>query len=236
MPPSKVMRLVVGLMLGCTASGACSPPKEQRTAEPSASTGIVFADDFETDPFPRWEPTTRAAWSWKKAGPSKVFALVKNVPLTESVRAPFNRNLIKKVVVGDFQLDVDLKSTTRAYPNQSLCLFFGYRDAAHMYYVHFGRRTSDTSNQVFIVNGKDRTPISTKTTSGTAWDDGWHHARIVRRAESGTIEVYFDDMRTPAMSAVDTTFATGRVGIGSFDDTGQFDNVVLRAVTTARQP
>jgi hypothetical protein len=239
--------LVVGLFLCCLAVGACSPAGNRAAVEPSAPAStrspvlggearVVFADDFETDPFPRWEPATKAAWAWETTARSKVFELVKNVPLTESVRAPFNRNLVKKVVVGDFQLDVDLRSTSRAYPNQSLCLFFGFQDAAHMYYVHFGRRTSDTSNQVFIVNGEDRTPISTKTTSGTAWDDGWHHARIVRRAESGTIEVYFDDMRTPAMAAVDTTFIRGRVGIGSFDDTGQFDNVVVRRVRTSAKP
>ncbi len=157
-----------------------------------------------------------------------MFELATNVPLDESVRAPFNRNLVKDVVVGDFQFDVDLKSTTRDYPNQSLCLFFGYQDPAHMYYVHFGRQASETSNQVFIVNGADRTPISTKTTAGTAWDDGWHHARIVRKVDDGTIEVYFDDMNEPVMTATDTTFAEGQVGIGSFDDTGQFDNVVLR--------
>jgi hypothetical protein len=242
------VRLVIGMLLCGMAVVGCSSDVDQPVVAPSVpagttsavprgtQNGVLFADDFETDPFPRWEPTTKAAWAWEKAGRSKAFELVKNVPLTESVRAPFNRNLIKKVVVGDFQLDVDLRSTTRAYPNQSLCLFFGYQDPAHMYYVHFGRRSSDTSNQVFIVNGKDRTPISTKTTSGTAWDGGWHHARIIRRAEGGTIEVYFDDMDKPVMTATDTTFADGRVGIGSFDDTGQFDNVVLRnMVTRARQ-
>ena len=237
------MRLVVGLLLCGFAAGACSPAEDEPAAAssgpvgtpssaPGVGAGVLFEDDFETDPFPRWQPVTRAAWSWEKTGDSRVFELVRNVPLDEPVRAPYNRNLVKGVVVGDFQLDVDLRSTTRDYPNQSLCLFFGYQDPAHMYYVHFGRTTSDTSNQVFIVNGKDRTPISAKTTSGTAWGDGWHHARIVRRAERGTIEVYFDDMRTPAMTAVDTTFADGRVGIGSFDDTGQFDNVVLRNVVS----
>lgn len=243
---SSIVRLVIVLLLCGIAAGGCSPAADQPAVEPSAPTstssaepgahkGVLFEDDFETDPFPRWEPTTKDAWAWEDAGASTVFELVKNVPLKESIRAPFNRNLVKNVVVGDFQLDVDLRSTTRDYPNQSLCLFFGYQDPAHMYYVHFGRRTSDTSNQVFIVNGEDRTPISTQTTSGTAWDDGWHHARIVRRAERGTIEVYFDDMRTPAMTAVDTTFGSGRVGIGSFDDTGQFDNIIVRDVSRAQQ-
>ncbi len=241
------MRLVIGLFLCCTAISACSPAGDQPTAEPSAPVstmssapgaprGVLFEDEFETDPFPRWEPATEAAWAWEKSGHSKVFELVKNVPLRESVRAPFNRNFAKDVVVGDFQFDVDLRSTTRDYPNQSLCLFFGYQDPSHMYYVHFGRQTSDTSNQVFIVNGKDRTPIATKTTSGTAWDDAWHHARIVRTVEDGAIKVYFDDMENPVMTATDTTFGQGQIGIGSFDDTGQFDNVVVRNVSPAKLP
>lgn len=159
---------------------------------------------------------------------SHVFELTKNVPLTEPVRAPFNRNLIKGLVVGDFQLDVDMRSTTDDYPNRDLSLMFGYQDPSHMYYVHFGRVESETSNNIFIVNGKDRAPISTQTTAGTPWTDGWHHARVTRNASDGSIEVYFDNMETPVMTAVDTTFRWGQVGIGSFDDTGQFDNVVVR--------
>jgi hypothetical protein len=37
-------------------------------------------------------------------------------------------------------------------------------------------------------------------------------------------------MTTPVMTAVDKTFKWGQVGIGSFDDTGIFDNFVLRGV------
>ena len=47
---------------------------------------------------------------------------------------------------------------------------------------------------------------------------------------SGEIEVYFDDMQTPVMKAVDTTFGTGRIGVGSFDDTGDFDTIRLYGV------
>jgi hypothetical protein len=39
--------------------------------------------------------------------------------------------------------------------------------------------------------------------------------------------VFFDDMSSPAMEASDRTFASGRIGIGSFDDVGMFDNVVI---------
>jgi hypothetical protein len=43
--------------------------------------------------------------------------------------------------------------------------------------------------------------------------------------ESGAIDVYFDDMDKPAMRAVDKTFTSGLVGVGSFDDVGRFDDV-----------
>ena len=66
-----------------------------------------------------------------------------------------------------------------------------------------------------------------ETTAGTNWNDEWHHARIVRDVKSGKIEIYFDDMKTPIMTATDKTFAWGKVGIGSFDDTGRFDDVFL---------
>jgi hypothetical protein len=32
---------------------------------------------------------------------------------------------------------------------------------------------------------------------------------------------------TPALEASDTTLKTGRVGLGSFDETGQFRNVIV---------
>ncbi|MCI0683118.1 MAG: hypothetical protein L0Y71_13535 [Gemmataceae bacterium] len=37
--------------------------------------------------------------------------------------------------------------------------------------------------------------------------------------------VYFDDMKTPIMTAADRTLAWGRVGIGSFDDSGNWADV-----------
>ena len=42
------------------------------------------------------------------------------------------------------------------------------------------------------------------------------------------IQIFFDDMKTPVMEATDKTFTWGRVGVGSFDDTGNWDDIVLR--------
>jgi hypothetical protein len=34
-------------------------------------------------------------------------------------------------------------------------------------------------------------------------------------------------MKTPAQTATDKTFAWGRIGVGSFDDTGNWDDIRL---------
>lgn len=225
---------VVAVAVAIAAVAGCSGKQASETApKPSSSAGsnVLFQDDFETNPFPRWEPLTKAAWTWEKTSDhTRVFDQFKNIEVTESVRAPFNRNIAKDVVVKDFQFDVDLQTTARDYEHRSLCLFFGYRDPEHMYYVHFGQVTDENSNGVFVVDGKDRVKISSPNVPGTPWNSKWHHARIIRSVEDGRINVYFDDLTKPVMSVTDKTFTSGRIGIGSFDDTGRFDNVMVRKI------
>jgi hypothetical protein len=201
---------------------------------PEAKWPVLFEDDFEKPTLENWEPSDSKAWRLVKLDRGQVANQFEQSKVETPVRSPFNRSLAKDVLASDFQLDVDLQTTARDYPHRSLCLFFGYQDPAHMYYVHFGQKTDDHANQIFIVNGEPRKKISTKTTDGTPWDEKWHHARIVRKVADGSIEVYFDDMQTPVMTAVDKTFVWGQVGIGSFDDTGNFDSFVLRGVKAER--
>lgn len=188
---------------------------------------LLVTEDFEHG-VKKWEPTDESAWKTKLEDKNEVYSLIKKKSDYEPpVRSPYNRCLLKNIVVSDFVMDVDFKSTIPDYDHRSLCLFFGYQDPSHFYYVHFGKKTDDHANQIFIVNEKPRTKISTKTTPGTPWDDEWHHARITRDVKTGEIAVYFDDMKTPVMTATDKTFASGQIGIGSFDDTGDFDNLKL---------
>src|SRR5581483_9465584 len=145
-------------------------------------------------------------------------------------RSPLNISLIKDLTVTEFILDARLQSTGKDGAHRDMCLFFGYQDPAHFYYVHIAKKADDHANQIFIVNGKDRAKISTKSTDGTPWNDDWHHVRVVRRVAAGAIEIYFDDMKTPIMTASDKTFTWGRVGIGSFDDTGNWDDIMVRGM------
>jgi hypothetical protein len=69
--------------------------------------------------------------------------------------------------------------------------------------------------------------ITEREAKGTPWTDGWHDVKVIRRVADGTMEIYFDDMKKPLMTARDKTFTWGQIGVGTFDDHGNFDDVVL---------
>jgi hypothetical protein len=189
---------------------------------------VIYQDDFENGA-DHWTPTDAAAWKVKTSDAGKTYSQHgKKSNYKPPHRSPFNISLLNDVTAGDFVYDAKVLSTHEDYGHRDACLVFGYQDAGHFYYVHFGRKTDDHANQIFIVNGADRKKISTKTTKGTPWDEKWRQVRIRRNAASGSIEVFFDDMSTPVMTAVDKTFPSGRFGLGSFDDTTDWDDVVIR--------
>ena len=201
------------------------------------TSSVLRADEFAlpvvtTENFNKgaanWEPKDPSAWKVVKQGENSFYSMFKDSSYKPEVRSPVNFALLKEVTVSDFVLDVDMRSTQEVYGHQDLCLFFGYQDPSHFYYVHLGREADAHANSIFLVNGEPRVSIAQKRTDGTAWTKDWHHVRIKRDTSKGTIEVYFDDMKKPVMTTVDKHFLHGRIGIGSFDDTGDFDNLNLR--------
>lgn len=193
----------------------------------ASSLPLVFADDFESGA-DHWQPLDPPHWKIAAGNGGHVFShFVKQGKYKPPHRSPVNIALLKDHAVEDFEYTVKVKSTHPDYGHRDAVLVFGYQDPAHFYYVHFGKQTDDHANQIFLVNEKPRVKISTKTTSGTPWDDAWHTVRVSRRVADGSISVFYDDMEKPVMTAQDKTFTWGRVGLGSFDDTTEWDDVKL---------
>lgn len=191
---------------------------------------LLLKEDFQGGA-DRWEPTDKSAWRIEKQGEQAIYSQFKKRSNYEPPhRSPYNMSLLRDIEVGSFTLTARVKSTHPDYGHRDVCLFFGYQDPAHFYYVHLGKKTDDHANQIFIVDGKPRTKISTRTTPGTPWDDQWHTVRIERDADKGTIAVYYDDMQTPVMTATNLRFVRGRIGLGSFDDTSAWNHVELRGL------
>ena len=204
---------------------------EKSTAEKTSQDWpLVLKEDFEAGAG-RWEPKDAAQWKEKKIAAGQVFSLFEKAGKYKPPhRSPVNISLLKEIVVGDFQFTAKVLSTHPDYGHRDSVIVFGYQDPAHFYYVHLANKADDHANQVFIVNNAARQKISLTTTAGTKWDDQWHTLRVVRKVAAGTIEIYFDDMAKPVMTATDDTFKFGQLGIGSFDDTNDWDDIELRGI------
>src|SRR5712691_9136862 len=155
-------------LIGMAAIGTVAEVTVAEATAAEAPKGItnlplIFSDDFESGSAEHWLPTDPAAWKITKTDTGTVFSQFAKSNTKTPVRSPFNRSMIKEVVVSDFVLDVKLQSTVKDYDHRDMCLFFGYQDPAHLYYVHLGKKTDDHANQIFIVNNADRKKISTKT-------------------------------------------------------------------------
>ncbi len=190
---------------------------------------LLFESDFSGD-LKAWTMTDPAAWKIAEDEGDKKLSLFGKSDYEAPVRSPHNIARVKDVKVTDFVLDVDARQTGREYGHRDLCFFFGYQDPSHFYYVHLATKADDHANSIFLVNGAPRVSIAQKRTNGTDWKEGYHHIRIARDTKAGTIKVYFNNMDEPVMETVDKTFLDGTIGVGSFDDTGNFDNFRIHGI------
>lgn len=200
--------------------------EDKKADKQSRGMPLVFSEDFEHG-FDRWELSDETAWTLNKDGDNQVFGLNRRQSNYEpKYRSPHNIALIKDIELSDFVLIYRVRSTKDTGDHRDCCTFFCHQDAEHFYYAHLGAKPDPASGQIMIVDGAARRPI-TENKKPVPWDDGWHTVKVVRDSQEGTTEVYFDDMEKVHMSAVDKTFGKGRIGIGSFDDMNDFDDIRL---------
>jgi hypothetical protein len=196
---------------------------------------LVFADDFEKGA-DHWQPTDPKAWRVAETDQGKVYNQFTRSKYDPPFRSPYNISLLKEVSVGDFVMTAKVQTTNiKAGGHLDMCLFWGYQDPSHFYYVHLGRKPDPNSSQIMIVNGAPRKMITENKSPGVPWDETWHNVKVVRRTSDGKIEVYFDDMEKPMMTATDKTFLWGQVGLGSFDDHGNWDDFKLYGVKVEKK-
>jgi hypothetical protein len=107
-------------------------------------------------------------------------------------------------------------------------LVIDYQSPSQFYYIHLSAKTDAVHNGIFIVNNADRKRIDEPTSRARIVDQNWHRIRLERNATTGSIAVFIDDDKIPALSVIDKTLRSGRVGFGSFDETGEFRNIEIR--------
>ena len=144
------------------------------------------------------------------------------------VRRPAALALLRHDPLERVSVRAEVRSTALPTVRQrDLQIVFGYRDPTHFYYAHLSAITDAVHNGIFLVDGADRRRIDDGTGVPRLVDTEWHRVRLERDGTGGWIEVYVDDSVTPVLRARDTTLPSGRVGVGSFDDTGEFRSITV---------
>lgn len=202
-------------------------------------TVIEFREDFEGGELKGWEFPYPGDWEIRAEGGNRYLHMLRNrepgVP-----RRPLQFTRIGNVNVGSFELKARVRRE-----GKSMIVVFNYVDTMHFYYAHLSadRGTEQpVHNGLFIVNGEPRKRIAGSEAEPALPTRGWHNIRIVRNARSGWIRVYADAPAGPLASAApgpasaeplfsvqDRTFWCGQIGFGSFDETGDFDDIELRS-------
>jgi hypothetical protein len=194
---------------------------------------LLFSADFENGRADGWRANNPAHWRVVKPDGSMVYELT--APGEQGkFRAPTSWSLIEKHNVTSFVFTGRVKCTAdAANPRRDLCIFFHFQDPTHFYYVHFSASSDEAHNIIALVNGADRVKINIEPAEKSVYrltDTNWHRFKLNCDAATGRIEAFLDDMNTPILTAVDRTLGHGLVGVGSFDDTGYFDDIELRGI------
>ncbi|MCA8974647.1 MAG: hypothetical protein KDC98_07990 [Planctomycetes bacterium] len=206
-----LLRRLAPVALGLVV--ACAAPRQ----------AVEIAFDSEAE-LARWEFTDAAAFRWAREesdgrGCLELHAASSYQP---PHRSPLALAILRDVECGDFTLKVRARQTGREYGHRDLVFVFAWRDPAHFLYAHLASQADANAHQVMLVDGAPRRPVTTARTTGIDWGDGWHDIELRRRGVE--VEVLFDGVQ--ALRAEVPTWP-GRIGLGSFDDTGRFADLSI---------
>jgi len=175
-------------------------------------------------------PKVEESWLVAEEDGSMVYQLLTPGEFGE-IRAPTAWSVLPAFPVGSFVFSGRLKChTDPEVAVRDMLVLFHYQDPTHFYYVHFAASSDHVHNIIGLVNGADRVKINREPPGESIFrltDAGWHDFKVTFDSGTGEIQAFLDDMETPILTASDTTLPNGLVGVGSFDDTGSFDDLML---------
>jgi hypothetical protein len=198
-----------------------------------ASGPVDFREDFSSGRLDAWQFPFPEDWVVKEEGPLRLLHMLRNrEPLVPRRPQQFAR--IKGINVGTFTLEARVRRA-----GKSMAIAFNYVDNIHFYYAHLSADPGakvDVHNGIFLVDGAPRRRIAGIEAAPALPDINWHKVRVERNVRSGSIKVFVDSDPQPRFSVIDNTFKCGQVGLGSFDETGDFADVKLSSTDAGCLP
>lgn len=219
-------------VVGLTLAAANSLPREDgalpyhpRVVAGPGLRAVAFHADFEAGNLGAWQFPYPEDWA-VLSGAGNHYLHMKRSREPGVPRRPLQFALLRDTKVGSFDFHTRVRRE-----GKSMIIVFNYVDTLHFYYTHLSAdrgAEQPVHNGVFIVNGEPRKRIAGAEAPAALPDREWHTVRILRQASDGSIEVSLNGQQ-PLFSVKDRTFTCGQIGIGSFDETGDFDDVDLKS-------
>lgn len=214
---------IIAFFLALGFCFVCAQPKAHKLP-------FLAGSDFEDGSAVGWKPNQSEHWRVVAQDGSLVYELI-TPGEPGKVRAPTSWSLLSGQDVTSFVFTGRLKCKTEmSNPYRDMCVFFHFQDPTHFYYVHFAASSDEVHNIIGLVDGADRVKINLEPAGKSAYrltDTNWHAFKVTYDEATGKIQAYLDDMQTPLLTAVDKDISHGLVGVGSFDDSGYFDDIKL---------
>ena len=223
--------------IGLAGVAAMQGPKP-RGVDPLIPDGyvLVHESDFSDGTLGLWEPRETSEWNVEQTDGEHVLTIV-TIGTQGRIRSPFSYVTLPEPVAADLVLTfIGRCFTDPSTKGRDLCAFVGWTDPEHYTYVHFAAMSDSLHNAVLRVDGADRAPLELlEEPKAKMVDKEEHLIKVERDMTTGIIRGYVDDMSEPCLVARDPDPRSGRVGVGSFDDKGSFDDVKLYVKREAAQ-
>ncbi|MBV8551719.1 MAG: hypothetical protein JOY54_10490 [Acidobacteriaceae bacterium] len=191
-----------------------------------AACGMLHAADTLNIFGYRWTVPVSSDWKVDQEDGAQTLHLIAARGPLPGPRRPIQFALAETPGLQAVSIDAEVRPL-----GHSLIFVFAHRDPAHFDYAHLSTdaaKSEPVHNGIFHVYGGERVRISPED-GPAAFSAGsrWYHVRLDFDGASGTVDVTVDQRSVPALHAVDLSLRSGRIGIGSFDETAEFRNIKI---------
>jgi hypothetical protein len=183
------------------------------------ATVLVAADSIEAFGH-RWTVQQASDWSIENAA---LKLLVAAEPPPGAPRRPQKFALAETAPFQRVTVEAEVRRN-----GSSLIIVYAWQDESHYNYAHISADTAvkqNVHNGMFHVFGGERVRISPLDGPGSLPAPEWTPVKLVFDGDTGRCYVEVSGKRNPSLEAVDLSLRSGRVGLGSFNETGDFRNV-----------
>lgn len=173
----------------------------------------------------KWTVPLASEWKVEKEGTGEVLKLVVKRPQEKAPRRPVQYALAELGPFEKVTLEAEVKRNEK-----SLILVYAWKDRDHFNYAHLSvdyAVKQPVHNGIFHVYGGDRSRISLEDAPPSLPTGDWTKVKLIFDGKTGHCHVEVNGQKNAALEAVDLSLRAGKVGLGSFFETGQFRNVKI---------